>query len=108
MQTIKNYYLVGTLEYRFNYLNGNKHGLNEYWYLNGNKQYKENYINNEKHGRQEYWKDNNENFNVYYKYGRKITKKDYEEYLDSIKRGILNILSIGKNTLDLIITRYLI
>ena len=44
----------------------------------------------------------------YYKYGMEITEKEYEQYLNSIKKGVLDILSIGKNTLDLIIEKYIV
>ena len=107
------WYSNGQLRYKLNCLYNQKHGLQEYWYLTGQKEYEENYIivgpedeHGEKHGLQKYY-TNDKQINEYYKYGTKITKEEYEQYLNSIQKGILNILQIGKNTLDTIIKRYL-
>ena len=123
-------------KYRWNYYNDVKHGLQEYWHLNGKLQSKGNYISvaspegthGYPHGIQIYENDIvydkygnqiafdqygnrisiEEYITTYYKYGKEITKEEYEKYLNSVEKGILNILCIGKNTLDLIIKRYLI
>ena len=108
----------GQLERKVNYLNGIQHGLQEYYYGDGRLKYKDNYSCGELHGIQ----INNSNTScykngvlhdiqindTYYKYGKEITKEEYEQYVKSIEHGILNILCIGKNTLDLIIKRYII
>ena len=109
------WYLNGCQEYRCNYVNGKLHGLKEGWYertsldTESKQKYKENYIcmteniHDIKHGIQI-----NDDEITYYKYNTEITKDEYEQYLNSIKKGILNILQIGKNTLDSIIKNYLV
>ena len=101
LRCLEDWYSNGQLKCRWNYFNG-RHGFHEGWDVNGKQKYKSSFINNKSHGMQIY------NGNIsYYKYGIRITKEEYEQYINSIKKGILNILSIGKNTLDLIIARYL-
>ena len=85
-----------------NYVYEERHGIQQGWDKSGAQEYKYNFVYGKQHGKQ--IRDD-----IYYiKYGKKITKDEYERYLYSIKNGILNILHIGKNTLDLVITRYLI
>ena len=117
MQTKIGYFSNGKMMNRINYINGVFHGLQESWYENGQLCDRENYIRvarlegtyGRKHGLQEGWYENGlQRYSGIYKYGIEITKEEYEKYLNSISRGLLNILCIGKNTLDLIITRYLV
>ena len=103
------WYFNGQLKNKFNLFGSQYHGLQESWYESSypeyrKQEYKENYINNERHGPQIYHR----NITTYYKYGTQITKEEYEKYIKSIEKGILNILSIDKNTLNLTISRYLI
>lgn len=92
---IRNYVIVNNVS--------QLHGLLEEWYFDGQQERKENYVNNVQHSIQI-----NNNKITYYKYGKEITKEEYDQYLNSIEKGIMNILSIGKNTLDLIVQCYLI
>jgi antitoxin component YwqK of YwqJK toxin-antitoxin module len=48
----------GQQEYKENYVNGQKHGVQERWYDDGQQANKENYANNQKHGIQEAWHEN--------------------------------------------------
>ena len=45
-------------KYKLNFVNRQKHGIQEYWYDNGQPEYKENYVNGQKHGVQERWYPN--------------------------------------------------
>jgi len=48
----------GQQKYKWNYLNGREHGVQEGWYENGQQMYKGDYVNGQKHGVQEDWYDN--------------------------------------------------
>jgi hypothetical protein len=48
----------GQQRYKGNYVNGQRHGVQEDWYHNGRQQYKENYANGQLHGVQEAWFEN--------------------------------------------------
>jgi antitoxin component YwqK of YwqJK toxin-antitoxin module len=48
----------GQQEYKENYVNGKRHGLQEYWHENGQQANKWNYVNGQFHGVQEDWCDN--------------------------------------------------
>jgi antitoxin component YwqK of YwqJK toxin-antitoxin module len=45
----------GQQKYKQNFVNGQRHGLQEGWYRNGQQEYKWNYVNGQLHGIQEYW-----------------------------------------------------
>jgi antitoxin component YwqK of YwqJK toxin-antitoxin module len=49
------WYRDGQQCYKFNYVNGQQHGVQESWHDNGQQQYKFNYVNGKRHGVQEYW-----------------------------------------------------
>ena len=108
----ESWYSDGKREFKGSYVDGKKHGLHESWYSDGKQRYKENYIRvatpegtcGQKHGLQESWCPN---IKQYFKYNIEIIEEEYEQYLNSIEKGILNILHIGKNSLDLIIKQYL-
>ena len=52
----------GQQQYKFNYVNGQKHGLQEGWYENSQRYHKENYVNGQQHGVQEYWYENGQRY----------------------------------------------
>jgi antitoxin component YwqK of YwqJK toxin-antitoxin module len=58
----------GQQMYKGNYVNGQKHGVQERWYDNSRQEYKENYVNGQLHGVQERW---------WYHNGRQANKENY-------------------------------
>ena len=68
----------GQQRYKFNYVNGRQHGIQEGWYRNGQQEYKENYVNGQKHGLREYWYENGQQqFKLNYVNGQKHGVQEY-------------------------------
>jgi antitoxin component YwqK of YwqJK toxin-antitoxin module len=60
---------------KWNFVNGRKNGLQEVWYKNGKQMCKWNYVNGQQHGLQETWYDNG--------------REEYEEnYVNGRKHGL--------------------
>ena len=114
MQTITTFYSNKQLAYKGNYFNGEVHGTLEGWYkstedIHGKQSFKYNYLKGIPHGIHISWyASGKEQYKWYYINGNDISKNEYNQYTKSIEKAVLNILNIGKNTLDLIIREYII
>jgi len=76
---LREFYKSGKLWHVVIYINGQKHGIEEWYYENGTIQFEIPYVHGWKHGICKcYETDGRLKYTIYYWYGKRITKKQWK------------------------------
>lgn len=76
----EHYWSNGQLRYKYQYLNGKKHGEQSGYYRNGELCYKEQYLMGEKHGEQLSYHNGELCYKEYYIKGEKVSEEEWIKY----------------------------
>jgi antitoxin component YwqK of YwqJK toxin-antitoxin module len=99
----------GQQEFKENYINGQKHGLQEGWFNNGQRWNKENYVNGQLHGTGEIWFDNgHQDYKKYYLDDTQVSQETYQAYIQRLASQIQETLDLEEPNLSRIIAGYLL